>query len=220
MENDFIFLGSDTIYFSFDGVFRVQPVRTMDESFYSKMTDFFYGRDAKMLPEDPWIREIYANKYNCSWKPREENNCHSVESDHPLMEFSIPRRYQERKLFRMYDVAYLYAKGIDKTIQNDCKSVLVEDKKQLRNCIKANLVSNMRLVENEGTVKIKLDENGDAYARWRIYQNQNGRSVLVATYDETENPKLQLFPYNIDWTNFDEFSTQVLTIDDQNITTP
>ena len=26
------------------------------------MTDFFYQRDAKRLPQDPWIREICANE--------------------------------------------------------------------------------------------------------------------------------------------------------------
>ena len=51
----------------------------------------------------------------------------------------------------------------------------------------------MKFVENDGTVKINLYENGDAYARLRIYQNQNGNSILVATYGETEDPKLQLF---------------------------
>ena len=95
----------------------------------------------------------------------------------------------------------------------------LKTRKQLRKCVKAHLLHNMKFVENEGTVKIKLDENGDAYARWRIYQNQNGRSVLVASYDETEEPKLQLFPNNINWTVFNHFSTQVLTIDSQNITT-
>ena len=69
-------------------------------------------------------------------------------------------------------------------------------------------------------MKIKLDENGDAYARWRIYQNQNGNSVLVATYDETEEPKLQLLTEKIDWSVFSQFSTQILNIEGQNITTP
>ena len=105
----------------------------------------------------------------------------------------------------MYDVAYLYAKEIDKTLNNECKSVPVDDKKELRNCVKANLVPNMKFTENDGTIKIKLDENGDAYARWRIYQNQNGNSVLVASYDETEDPKLQLYTEQIDWSVFRSF---------------
>ena len=126
----FIYLGSDTVYFKFDGVFRVQPIRTTNETFYSRMTDFFYQRDAKLLPEDPSIREIYADKHNCSWNLSSEDNCHGYESDQALMKFSISHGAAERKYIRMYDVAYLYAKGIDKTIQNDCKSSNpVEDKK-------------------------------------------------------------------------------------------
>ena len=113
----FIFLGSDTVYFKFDGVFRVQPVREMNETFYSKMTDFFYQRDAKLVPEDPWIREIYANENNCSWESSEETECQAMESYQPLMEFSIPQTLEVRKYIRMYDVAYLYAKGIDKTLK-------------------------------------------------------------------------------------------------------
>ena len=116
---------------------------------------------------------------------------------------------------------YLYAKGIDKTLNNVCKSVPVRDKNQLSHCVKENLIPNMKFIENDRTVKIKLDENGDAYARWRIYQNQNGKSaILVATYDETENPKLQLFNEQIDWSVFSHFSTQVLTVQGQNITSP
>ena len=46
-EKDFIFLGSDTVYFNFNGVFRVQPVRTIHGSFYSRMEEFFYQRDVK-----------------------------------------------------------------------------------------------------------------------------------------------------------------------------
>ena len=217
---DFIFLGSDTVYFKFDGVFRVQPVREMNETFYSKMTDFFFQRDAKMLPGDPWIRKIYADEYNCSWDLSEENNCHTIEPVKPLMKFSIPPTRAVRKYIRMYDVAYLYAKGIDKALNNECKSIAVWDTTGLRSCVKENLVSNMKFIENVGTIKIKLDENGDAYARWRIYQNQNGNSVLVATYDETEDPKLQLFIQKVDWSVFSHFSTQVLNIDGQIITTP
>ena len=217
---DFIFLGSDTVYFKFDGVFRVQPVREMNETFYSKMTDFFYQRDAKLLPDDPWIREIYADEYDCSWELSEENNCHMITPNKPSFELSFPRTGRARQFVRMYDVAYLYAKGIDKTLNNECKSVPVRDKKQLRDCVKANLIPNMKFIENDGTVKIKLDENGDAFARWRIYQNQNGNSVLIATYDETEEPKLQLFTEQIDWSVFSHFSTQILTVQGQNITTP
>ena len=69
-------------------------------------------------------------------------------------------------------------------------------------------------------IKIKLDENGEAYARWRIYQNQNGNSVLVATYDETADPKLQLLAEKIDWSVFSHFSSQILTVGSQNITIP
>ena len=170
----------------------------MNETFYSKMTDFFYQRDAKVLPEDPWIREIYADEYNCSWKSSEQNNCNAVEPRQAI-QFFISQEYATRKFIRIYDVVYLYAKGIDKTLRNECKSVTNENKNHLRSCTKDNLVSNMKFLENEGTVKIKLDENGDAYARWRIYQNQNGKSVLVATYDETGEPKLQLFTEKIDW---------------------
>ena len=216
---DFIFLGSDTVYFKFDGVFRVQPVREMNETFYSKMTDFFYQRDAKMLPEDPWIREIFSENYNCSWKLSAQNNCNAVDPIQP-MDFYIDQTFRVRKFVRMYDVAYLYAKGIAKTIENECQLVTIENKKELQNCVKDNLVPNMKFIENDGTVKIKLDENGDAYARWRIYQNQNGNSVLVATYDETEVPKLQLFTEQIDWSGFSHFSTQVLSIQGQNVTTP
>ena len=113
---DFIFLGSDTVYFKFDGVFRVQPVRDeMNETFLSKMTDFFHQRDAKMLPEDPWIREIFADEYNCSWKLSQENNCHTKEPKQP----PLPYVFDEvmTNVFRIYDVAYLYARGIDKTIK-------------------------------------------------------------------------------------------------------
>ena len=120
----------------------------------------------------------------------------------------------------MYDVAYLYARGIDKTLKNECKSIAIRDKPQLRSCVKENLVQNMKYVENEGTVKIKLDENGDAYARWRIYQNQNGNSILVATCDETENPKLQILVEKIDWSIFSQFTKQILNIEGQNITLP
>ena len=217
---DFIFLGSDTIYFKFDGVFRVQPVREMNETFFSKITDFFYQRDARILPEDPWIRKIYAKKYNCPWKLSEDNNCQAIEPNQPLMEFFIPQTFEVRKYIRMYDVAFLYAKGIDKTLRNECISVPVKDQKQLQSCVKENLVPNMKFIENDGTVRVKLDENGDAYARWRIYQNQNGIPILVATYDETENPKLQIFTEKLDWSVFGHFSTQVLSVEDQNITTP
>ena len=75
----------------------------------------------------------------------------------------------------------------------------------------------MKFTANSGTIKIKLDENGDAFARWRIYQNQNGNSVLVVTYDETEDPKLQLYTEQIDWSVFSHFSQQILTIEGQNI---
>ena len=84
---DFIFLESETVYFKFDGVFRVQPVRKMNETFYSKITDFFYQRDAKMLPEDPWIRELYAYENDCSWKLSEETKCQATEPKQPLMKF-------------------------------------------------------------------------------------------------------------------------------------
>ena len=216
---DFIFLGSDTVYFKFDGVFRVQPVRDeMNETFYSKMSDFFHQRDAKMLSRDPWIREIFADEYNCSWKLSQENNCHTTEPKQPPLPYIFDE--EMTNVFRMYDVAYLYAKGIDKTIKNECKSVPPGAKKQLRKCVKANLVPNMKHIENDGMIKIKLDENGDAYARWRIYQNQNGISALVATYDETEDPKLQLFTEKIDWSIFSHFSTQILTVGSHNITTP
>ena len=216
---DFIFLGSDTVYFKFDGVFRVQPVREMNETFYSKMTDFFYQRDAKILPEDPWIREIYADEYDCTWEVSSQNNCNIVQPKQAIP-FSIPQEYATRKFIRIYDVVYLYAKGMDKTLENECQSVTIENKKQLRICVKENLVPNMKFIENDEPVKIKLDENGDAYARWRIYQNQNGNSVLVATYDETEIPKLQIYTEQIDWSVFSHFSTQVLSIDGQNVTTP
>ena len=217
---EFIFLGSDTVYFKFNGVFRVQPVREMDETFYSKMTEFFYQRDAKFLADDPWICEIYANKYNCSSKLSEQNNCHTIEPNQPLMEFLIPQTFEVRKYIRMYDVAFLYAKGIDKTIKNECRSVSVADEKQLQSCVKDNLVPNMKFVENDGTMRVKLDENGEAYARWRIYQNQKENSVIVATYDETEDPKLQIFTKKLDWSAFSHISTQILTVGGQNITTP
>ena len=123
----------------------------------------------------------------------------------PVMEFSIPQSFQDRRYVRVYDVVHLYAKGIDKTIQKNCKYISREDKKQLRNCVKANLASNMKFIENDGTVKIKLDENGDAYARWRIYQNQNGTTALVASYDETEDPKLRLSMEIINWSMFSHF---------------
>ena len=209
-ENKFIFLGSDTVYFNFNGVFRVQPVRTTDGSFYSRMEDFFYQRDAKLLPEDPWICKIFADKHNCSWNISETHNtCNVIESDEPVMEFLIPQTYADRKYVRAYDIIYLYAKGIDKTIRKNYKYESLEDIKLLRKCIKVNLPGNMKYVENEGTVKIKLDENGDAYARWRIYQNQNGTTVLVATYDETEEPKLKLLMETINWSMFGHFSTQI-----------
>ena len=216
---DFIFLGSDTVYFKFDGIFRVQPVREMNETFFSKMTDFFHQRDAQMFPGDPWIHEIFSEKYNCSWKLSAQNNCNVVNTIQP-MDFYIDRTFLVRKFVRMYDVVYLYAKGIAKTIENECHLVTIENKRELQNCVKENLVPNMKFIENEGTVKIKLDENGDAYARWRIYQNQNGSSVLVATYDETEDPKLQLLTEQIDCSVFSHFSTQVLTVQGQNVTTP
>ena len=220
-EKDFIFLGSDTVYFNFDGVFRVQPVRTTDNLFYSRMEEFFYERDAKLLPEDPWIRRIYADKHNCSWISSEtENICDSIESDQPLMDFTVPQTPEVRKYIRAYDVAHLYAKGIDKTIHNNCKYVSVEDRNELRSCVKENLATNMKYVENDGTVKIKLDENGDAYARWRIYQIQKGASVLVATYDETEEPKLRLMMETINWSMFGHFSTQNLTIRNLTIQIP
>ena len=120
----------------------------------------------------------------------------------------------------MYDVAYLYAKGIDKALNNECKSIAIREKNQLSSCVKTNLVPNMKFIENDGTIKIKLDENGDVYARWRIYQNQNGNPVLVATYDETKDPKLQIFTEQINWSVFSHFSTQALNIDGQNIITP
>ena len=160
----------------------------MNETFYSKMTDFFDQRDAKLVPEDPWIREIYANENNCSWKSSEETECQAMESYQPLMEFSIPQNFGSQK--------------IHKPSRRDCKSIAVGDKKELRKCVKENLVPNMKFTANSGTIKIKLDENGDAFARWRIYQNQNGNSVLVATYDETEDPKLQLYTEQIDWSVF------------------
>ena len=220
-EKDFIFLGSDTVYFNFNGVFRVQPVRTIDGSFYSRMEEFFYQRDAKLFPEDPWIRNIYADKHNCSWDFSEtENSCNSIESDQQVMDFSIPQTFEDRRYIRVYDVVHLYAKGIDKTIQTNCQYISLEDKKQLRNCVKDNLIPNMKFIENEGTVKIKLDENGDAYARWRIYQNQNGTTALIATYDETEEPKLRLSMELINWSMFSHFSTQNLTIQNQTVRTP
>ena len=125
---DFIFLGSDTVYFKFDGVFRGQLVREMNETFYSKISDFFYQRDAKILQEDPWIREIYAKEYNCSWELSEENKCQATESNQPLVEFSIPQTFEVRKYIRMYDVVYLYVKGVDKALRNECKSIGVRDK--------------------------------------------------------------------------------------------
>ena len=169
-RRDFIFLGSDTVHFKFDGVFKVQPVREINEIFFSKMTDFFYDRDAEMFPGDPWIREIFSEKYNCSWKLSTPSTCNAVDPIQP-MDLYIDQTFLVRKFVRMYDVAFLYAKGIDKTLDNECKAVPVRNKKQLRYCVKENLVPNLKFIENEGTVKIKLDENGDAYARWRIYQN-------------------------------------------------
>ena len=97
---DFIFLGSDTVYFKFDGVFRVQPVREMNETFYSKMTDFFYQRDARMLPGDPWIREIFADEYDCSWEVSAKNNCNVVQPKQEIP-FSIPQEYATRKFIRI-----------------------------------------------------------------------------------------------------------------------
>ena len=217
---DFIFLGSDTVYFKFDGVFRVQPVREMNETFYSKMTDFFYQRDAKMLSKDPWIRAIYADEYNCSWELLAKNSCHITEPNQPSLEFVYEGTYEVNKYIRMYDVAYLYAQGIDKTIKNECKSVSLRAQTELRKCVKTNLVPNMKFVENDGTIRIKLHENGEAYARWRIYQNQNGNSILVATYDATTESKLQILMDKIDWSVFSHFSSQLLNIEDKNITTP
>ena len=92
------------------------------------MTDFFYQRDAKQLPDDPWIREIYATEYNCSWQLSEENKCQATKSNQPLMEFSIPQTFEVRKYIRMYDVAYLYAKGIDKTLKNELYQLELETK--------------------------------------------------------------------------------------------
>ena len=116
-ETKFIFFGSDTVYFNFNGVFRVQPVRTTDGSFYLQNGRVFHQRDAKLLPEDPWIRNIYADKHNCSWNiSKTANTCDSTKSKEPVMDFIIPQTYidQDRKYIRAYDVAYLYAKGINK----------------------------------------------------------------------------------------------------------
>ena len=48
-EKDFIFLGSDTVYFNFNGVFRVQPVRTIHGSFYSQNGRFLLSKRCKAI---------------------------------------------------------------------------------------------------------------------------------------------------------------------------
>ena len=224
-DKQFIFIGSDTVYFGLDGIFRVQPVRGGDD-IVQKVENYFYQRDPKVLPEDPWLRRLFAEKNQCSWNPREDEvDCYDVEDDEPLIEFSMPFNPTNRKHFRQYDVVFLYAKGIEKAIQNDCSTIPIEDKAALRKCVRGwTLIKNLKNVEHEGTIKIKIDENGDAYARWVMYQNQivNGRreNILVGSYDELEEPKLKLFFDKIDWTPFEGLSTQVLSVDDKNFTTP
>ena len=129
------------------------------------------------------------------------------------------------KYTKMYDIVYLFAKAIDKLLQNECQFVNVDNTTALRSCVKGkNLVNNLKFVEIDGTVNIKIDENGDAYAKWTMYQMQhregNTEQILTATYDELREPNLIIFWENIDWSAFKNFSQQVLNILHKNITTP
>ena len=148
--------------------------------------------------------------------------CNDIDIEGPIFSF-IPTA--NSKYTKMYDIVYLFAKAIDKLLQDECRSVNIDDKTALRSCVKGgNLVNNLKFVEIHGTVNIKIDEHGDAYAKWNMYQTQhrdgNIEEVLIATYDELGKPKLVIFWNKIDWSVFKNFSQQRLNLSDKNITTP
>ena len=226
VDKEFIFLGSDTVYFTIDGVFRVKPIRAINETYLPKMSEFFEQRDPKIESQDPWLRHIFSDIKNCSWTEDTRDMltklCDEMDSEGPLFPFTPTAN---AKYTKMYDIVYLFAKAIDKLLQDDCRFVNIDDKTTLRSCVKGgNLVKNLKFVEIDGTVNIKIDENGDAYAKWNMYQTQhrdgNIEEVLTATYDELGKPKLVIFWDTIDWSVFKNFSQQNLNLSDKNITTP
>ena len=44
-DKELLFLGSDTVYFTIDGVFRIKPIRAINETYLPKMSEFFGRRD-------------------------------------------------------------------------------------------------------------------------------------------------------------------------------
>ena len=226
VEKEFIFLGSDTVYLTMDGVFRVKPIRTINETYLPKMSQFFEQRDPRIESQDPWLRHIFAYINNCSWTDDTPGmltkDCNEVTSEGLVFPFTPTAN---AKYTKMYDIVYLFAKAINKLLQNECQFVNVDNTTSLHSCVKGkNLVNNLKFVEIDGTVNIKIDENGDAYAKWTMYQIQhregNTEQILTATYDELREPNLIIFWENIDWSAFKNFSQQVLNLLHKNITTP
>ena len=157
VEKEFIFLGSDTVYFTMDGVFRVKPIRTINETYLPKMSQFFEQRDPRIESHDPWLRHIFADINNCSWTEDTQDMltkvCKEMASEGPVFPFTPT---DNAKYTKMYDIVYLFAKSIDKVLQDECKFVNVDNQTALRSCVKGqNLVNNLKFVEIDGTVNIR-----------------------------------------------------------------
>ncbi len=225
VEEEIVIVGSDTISINLPTVFNVQPLRQMNQSYFPVMEDCLKRRKPTLNPEDPWLKEIYAESYNCSWNDDEnelEQPC-SIFENAPFPDDNYQITNLHPKLTRLYDIVNILALAMDKVMRTEC--VGFEDKYAIRDCFRNdnNLINAIKETEFFGTVgKIKIDENGDAYARWVVYQASyySNQETLIGEYNEDQIPKLSLSVKRIDWTPFKNLSQQVLYFEGQSLTIP
>ncbi len=229
VEDEFIFLGSDSVYFELNGLFVVQPQREVNESFFSLLSQYANTQDPKIKSDNSLLREFYSDKYGCSWDNTATSNKSCYARDH--FEFDLASVSITHEFLKMHDIVYLYVDAFEKALDNECASVDRSDNLALRSCLKGdnlrsnNIIRNLKHTQHSGAYNIAIDGNGDAYARWYMYQFQSkGREVIgkviIGTYDELADPKINLFLDKIDWSMYNNFSQQNVVVQGQNVSIP
>ncbi len=228
VEEKFIILASDSAYFELYGLFGVQPQRGVNESFFNLLSEYANDQDPKTQVEDSLLREYHADKYNCSWDKTSVLKTGCDERDSFVFNMPAVRKSVNfhNEYLRMHDIVFLYAEALQKALGRQCAHIDRNDKKGLRSCLRGYyVIRNLRYTQFGGAYNIAIDGNGDAYARWYMYQFQrtegeNVEKVTIGTYDELSEPKIHLFLDKIDWSMYSNFSQQNVVVQGDNVSIP
>ncbi len=219
-ENKFILLGADFTNLVAEGTFKVQPVREMNEVFQKLMDSYLQNVTLDGHQDNKWLRELHAEKFNCSLGRNTEAGCGTQQEVDVEIEAT-----NDPVFVKMHDAVYLFAKAIQKVLNKECKDINLKNREALRSCVSgSNLISNLKFTQHSGAFDIAIDANGDAFAKWDMYQYQSVGGQLqkrkIGIYNELSNPKLIIELNMIDWSVFSNLSQQFLTIGDVNISVP